>query len=270
MSTKKLERTGARALRPVAALAAAVLGIAGALPAQAQASPPGWQFELTNYIWGTALSGVTQTGAVPATSVDVSFSDIFDVLDFAWSGLLEARNGKWGVLTDIQYYKLSMGGTGSHTGSGGTLTTTVDITVKQTLLGVAGAYRVSDGLAPIDLIGGVRYTKLDVEAEADFSTIGLTGSNSRRGSKSWYDPFIGARVSYPFSDRWSATGYADIGGFGAGSKATWQVSAGLQYRISDKFSVKFGYRVLDVDYDEDGFKYDMKSDGVYLGLGVRF
>jgi opacity protein-like surface antigen len=268
----KLEKSAGRMLRPLAAVTAAILGTAIAMPASAQtARPSGWEFELTNYLWATGLKGDVKTPALPSSKVDVAFGDIFDALDFAWSGMYEARKGKLGLIADIQYYKLSMGGTTSKTGPlGNTLTTTADIGVKQTLLGFAGAYRVLEGNAPVDLMGGLRYTKLDVEATANFSAIGHTGGGTQGGSKSWYDPYIGARMVYPLSNKWALTGYADVGGFGVGSDFTYQVGAGAVYKYSDKYSLKFGYRLLGVDYDKDGFVYDMKSDGIFIGMGVKF
>jgi len=61
-----------------------------------------------------------------------------------------------------------------------------------------------------------------------------------------------------------------VGGFGVGSELTWQVAAGVNYMISPTFTARGGYRILKVDYDKDGVVYDMKTSGIYLGLGIRF
>jgi hypothetical protein len=45
---------------------------------------------------------------------------------------------------------------------------------------------------------------------------------------------------------------------------------GANYEHSKTFAAKFGYRYLGVDYDKDGFVYDMGNSGLYLGLGIRF
>jgi opacity protein-like surface antigen len=65
-------------------------------------------------------------------------------------------------------------------------------------------------------------------------------------------------------------GHADYGGFGVGSDSSWQLQAGVDYRISDAFSARFGYRILKVDYDDNGFRYDIKNDGLYADVGIRF
>jgi opacity protein-like surface antigen len=78
------------------------------------------------------------------------------------------------------------------------------------------------------------------------------------------------RVQHPIAERWTLTGYADIGGFGVGSDFTWQLAAGIDYVFSKVFVGKFGYRYMAVDYDKDGFRYDMANSGLYLGVGIRF
>jgi len=88
--------------------------------------------------------------------------------------------------------------------------------------------------------------------------------------KSWVDPYIGVRVQHPIAERWTLVGYADVGGFGVGSDFTWQALAGVNYEFSKAIAGKFGYRYLYVDYDKDGFRYDMANSGLYLGVGIRF
>ncbi len=78
------------------------------------------------------------------------------------------------------------------------------------------------------------------------------------------------RILHPLSERWTLGAYADYGGFGAGSDSTWQAMAGADYRFSDTASAKFGYRALSVDYDKGGFEMDMKTRGLFLGVGLRF
>ena len=64
--------------------------------------------------------------------------------------------------------------------------------------------------------------------------------------------------------------YADVGGFGIGSDFTWQAMLGVNYEFSPTVVGKAGYRMLGVDYDRNGFAYDMFYSGLYLGAGFRF
>ena len=262
--------------RIASALLAGMLALGAGTVATAQttaAQTGGWQFELTPYIWAAGMKGDVQSGPLPKISTDVSFSDIVDVLDFGLMGAFEARKGRWGMLFDAIYMKLSMGGTASRTGPGpigATATASATLEMKQTLLAAAASYRAVEGRSPVDVIGGLRYVKLEASADIDGSFEAVSGTLSRSGDKDWVDPYIGVRIQHPIADRWTLVGYGDIGGFGVGSDFTWQAIAGVNYDFSKSVSGKLGYRYLAVDYDKDGFLYDMDSYGAYLGVGIRF
>jgi opacity protein-like surface antigen len=254
------------------------LGAGTAATAQTTAAQAGdWQFELTPYFWAAGMKGDVQVGSLPKMHVNVDFSDIVDVLDFGLMGAFEARKGRWGMLFDAIYMKLSMDATASRTGpgpAGATATAGANLEMKQTLLAAAASYRAVEGRSPVDVIGGLRYIKLEVSADINASFFGPVGAGSgavsRSGDKDWWDPYIGVRIQLPIADRWTLVGYGDIGGFGVGSDFTWQAIAGVNYDFSKSVSGKLGYRYLAVDYDKDGFLYDMDSYGAYLGIGIRF
>jgi opacity protein-like surface antigen len=259
--------------------AALLLAHGATASAQAGSSDAGrWTFEFTPYLWGSGLKGDTQAGTLPRTSVDMKFSDLFDVLDFGAMGTFEARRDRWGLLVDVMYISLSDDGTATHTGQGpvgATLTANADVKVKQTMLAAAAMYRVADASTPIDVLGGLRYTAIDVDADIDASLFGpggtgAAGRTSRGGDKDWLDPFVGVRVQHTIADRWRLVGYADVGGFGAGSDLTWQLIAGATYEHSKRVSIKFGYRYMSIDYDKGGVLYDVTMQGPYAGVGIRF
>ena len=259
-------------------LGAAIVAALGATPtvAQAQAaasSGGGWTFEFTPYLWSAGMSGEVGAGALPTMNVDMSFSDILDNLDAGLMGAFEARNGRWGLLFDAIYMKLAHSATASRTGPGpigSTATASAELEMTQTVFAAAVAYRAIEGRTPLDVIGGARYAKLTVDAQIDGSFYAQTGSVAASAEKSWVDPYIGVRVQHPIAERWTLVGYADVGGFGVGSDFTWQALAGVNYEFSKSIAGKFGYRYLYVDYDKDGFRYDMANSGLYLGAGIRF
>ncbi len=271
-------KTGRRGGALMMTVLLACLLVTGTAHAQSTTtSADGWQYELTPYIWGAAMKGDVQGGSLPKIHTDVSFSDITDVLDFGLMGSFEARKGKFGLLFDAIYMDLSMGGAASRTGPGpigATVTANVNLGFKQTVLAAAVTYRTVEGRSPVDVIGGLRYIKLEADAQIDASFFasffGLTGRVARSGDVDWVDPYVGVRVRHALNDRWSLTGYGDIGGFGLGSDISWQVSAGANYDFTKSVSGMFGYRVFYADYDKSGFLYDMKSEGVYAGVALRF
>ena len=266
-------------LNPRTVVLAAVLAALSLSPAPARAQTAtaapgsGWTFDFTPYIWGVAMSGDVQGGALPAIHIDMSFSDILDNLDAGLLGAFEARKGRWGLLFDAIYMKLEGSGTASRTGPGpigATATASAELDVTQKMYAAAVAYRAVEGSAPIDVIGGLRYAKIEVDAAINGSFFAQAGTVARSADKSWVDPYIGVRFLQPIANNWTLVSYLDIGGFGVGSDFTWQAILGANYEFSKTFAAKFGYRYLSVDYDKDGFVYDMANSGLYLGLGIRF
>ena len=231
------------------------------------ASPSEWQFELTPYLWAARMNGDIQAGPLPKTTLDMKFSDILSTLDFGFMSAFEARKGQWGLLFDGMYMKNS---DSASAGRPGGPTVDAKMTLRQTMLSAAMFYRIAEGDVPVDIIGGLRYNSIDAEAKINAAIKGLTGTIKEDGRKHWTDPYVGIRARYPINDRWAATAYADIGGFNVGSDRTWQASLGLSYAISKTATDNFGYRYLRTDYDDSGFLYDMRNDGVYGGVSFRF
>ena len=66
------------------------------------------------------------------------------------------------------------------------------------------------------------------------------------------------------------SGFVIIGGFDVGSDFMWDANLNLGYRWTETFSTLFGYRYLDVDYEDSNFLYDVAQDGLILGLSWRF
>lgn len=256
-----------RQARAVRHAVAACLLVSGGMASAQNATPAEWQYELTPYLWAARMNGDVKVGPLPKTTLDMKFSDILSTLDFGFMSAFEARKGQWGLLFDGMYMKNSDSASASRSGA-----PTVDAKMKlrQTMLSAAMFYRVSDGEAPVDIIAGLRYNNIDSDAKINAAINGLTGTIKEEGRKHWTDPYIGIRARYPIAERWAATAYGDIGGFNVGSDRTWQASLGLSYAISKTASANFGYRYLKTDYDEGGFLYDMRNDGVYGGVSFRF
>jgi hypothetical protein len=174
-------------------------------------------------------------------------------------GHVDMMNERWVLSSDVIYVNLE--------DSVDVAQGSVTATVRQTLLEVAGGYRVSPAVALlvgarwVDLSSGLRYSGPLVEDGGDVS-------------KSWVDPFVGAHVTAPLGERWWLGVHGDIGGFGVGSDLAWQAYADIGYRASDLVSIIFGYRAIDIDYEEGGgrdyFHYDLQIAGPQLGVVFRF
>jgi len=231
-----------------------------------------WQFEITPYVFGAGLRGTTGVGPVTA-DIDSSFGDILKHFDSGLMAAAEARKGPWTFAFDGVYFRLKDQATRSWQGPGiGSATGDLEATVSQLVYQLAVAYRVNDGSTKVDVLGAGRYTRLDTDLNLVTTTGPLLpgGERSLSGSADWWDPVVGARVLVPFAEHWTFMGYGDVGGFGVGSKITYQAIAGANWEFSKSFTAKFGYRYMYQKYDKNNFLWDIAAHGAYVGLGIAF
>jgi len=235
-----------------------LLLLAGAV---APAAAEGWQNEVTPYVWAAGQEGDTgqrdtRRGDLIA-SYDLSPGDVIDRLD---SAVLLAyrgeRNGTWGVMADALYIGLE--------DSGSLRSFDVDVEAAQLLLSAAytRAFRKD---SPWWWYAGVRY--VDMDNKILFHGNGPIGiGGSIEPGATWFDPYLGLQYRRRLGERWSIGVLAEAGGFGVGSDSTWQsiVEAGVD--LSGLLRLRFGYRWMDLDYDDDDFEFDATTQGAIIGL----
>ncbi len=223
----------------------------------------GWQFRVAPNIWGAGLSGDSRIGASGAASIDASFSDVTKVLDIGFMSALEARKGRWGIVGDIFYVKLSTESQPLDNDLG-----RLDAEVTNTMYHLGVAYRVAEGpLGYVDAMAGLRYTDVDETFKLPVSTTYPDGARLDAGDD-WVDGFVGLRGLYRFNDRWGMHGSFDVGS--GGDHTSWQAMAGVEYVISHTTQVEFGYRYLAQNYQTPAFAYDMATAGAFVGLSFWF
>lgn len=99
---------------------------------------------------------------------------------------------------------------------------------------------------------------------------------SFRLSRTLVDPLVGAQFGVDLSDRWSLGLRGDVSGFniGADQNWTWNLLAGVQYRLSRLASLQLAYRFNGFDF-EDGegltrAKLNLRQNGLWLSAVFRF
>jgi hypothetical protein len=199
---------------------------------------------------GASMDGKTGVGTFVADT-DVSFSDILENLEMGFMGRARASRDVWSFGTDIIYMGL---GADSDRPD-------VDIDVDQLAFELNAGYQLAPNFVAL---AGVRYNELKVKL--DFQGIGRVSS----GSVDWWDPIVGGIYTLPINDRWDFQAHGDVGGFGVGSDLAWQIELLFHWNFSPRTSVMMGYRWVDTDYDDDGFKYDVLSQGPQLGATLHF
>jgi hypothetical protein len=268
--------------RSTARLAALALATAAPLAAQAQGVAPGWQFQAAIYGWFPAISGTTSfppNGGGP--SIDVSMGDVLDALEFTIMGNFEARNGVWGVWTDLVYasFGASKQASRDFTIGGQQLPAGLDanlvLDIKSWIWTLAGQYTLKDDAeARVDLLAGTRL--LDMKNTLDWSLNGNAGNlplpprtGSAEVSESFWDAVVGVkgRVNLGADRKWFVPYHADIGT--GQSKLTWQVNAGIGYQF-DWGAMALTWRYLDYDFKSGSKVTDLSFNGPVIGAAFRW
>jgi len=222
----------------------------------------GWEFTVAPYFWAAGISGDIRQFGLPTVSIDADFGDILSNLDFAFMATAEARYDRYSIIGDVIYTKLSAD---AHTPNG-ILAGSVDVT-SETFAGLLGVgYAVLENQnGHLDVVGGAKVWSVDTDLSFNG---GLLGGIKREDSATWVDAVVGLRGNYFFTPEIYATGWGLVGGGGA--DVDWDVGLGLGYKFNDTISAVAGYRALGVDYENDGFIFDVVQRGPILGVSFHF
>jgi opacity protein-like surface antigen len=233
-------------------------------------NPPAWaksplSIQLTTYLWAASMSGDVGVRGLPPVGIDVDFDEIFKSIDWFPPPLMlaaEVRYDRVGFLSDFIY--LGLDGDGA---SPGPLPLTADANLKTLIFTAGGSYRVlqSDSV-DLDLLAGARLWMLD----ANLTLTGPLAVRQGGRSEAWVDPIVGVATHIKLGGGFGFKAEGDVGGFGVGSDLDWQVLGALQYQLNDSITLEAGYRYLSVDYDKDGFLFDMAMQGPIIGGSIRF
>jgi len=236
-------------------------------PRPAPAADDARQWDLTPYVWATAMEGST-TVKGNSVNVDLSFGDILDHLDLGLMGHLEGRTREDSVFFDAFYASL---GAEEDVAPGIEADLDQELWIVEFGGGVVlGDPPAGDGTREerrIEAIGGLRYWRID--ADLDVPTVFSGG-----GDEEWLDPFVGLRALFPLGESTDFAIRGDLGGFGVGSQSSYNLMATLFFDVFENGRLAAGYRVLDADYDDgDGaneFEFDARLKGPFVGLTFRF
>ncbi len=243
-------------------MAALIAFGAGGTSAYGQSEGSGssdWSYEIAPYfLWAVGLDGeMTVQGST--ADMDLSFGDILDELDFMFDFHFEARHANgWGYVIEPMFIKLESEAEGPM---GEDITSKTDIAMVEGLV----VNRFGSKERPFDLIWGMRY--MGIDSSLDFPVL-----PSVDGDQDWLDGVVGVRFAPKLSERWLLSLRGDIAS--GGSDFTWQVVALAQVKMSRRTQLAFGYRHMDVDYEDgsgsDLFRFDASLSGPIVGVSINF
>lgn len=229
-----------------------------------QPSEDRWTFTVAPYAWAAGIKGTVGQFGLPPIEVDASFADVLKHFDIGAMGAAEARYGRFGIATDLQYIRVS---TDANTPAG-LIADHVEVTSKTLSLFGAAMWRAVDtDEASVDLMAGARLWSVNTKVDPVGGPLGFTEFSD---GDTWVDPVIGAKARLNLQNDIYLTGWGMVGGFGAASRITWDVMGAVGYEVTETTSLIAGYRALGVDYQNGDFLFDVVESGPILGALVRF
>jgi opacity protein-like surface antigen len=240
-------------------------GLSSLLPVSASAQMAdwiqGWTGQATLYGWLPVING-SQEGPSGQPLVDLDTSDVLSALDMAFMGAAEFRKGKFGLLFDAVYADLS--------NDGKWVQNRVDTKVgtKVGFYTAAVSYRVYDQERTfVDVYGGARF----FDTSASFDLGGTNFARSFSKDLNWTDGIVGLRGGMPLSEKWSLAGFADVGGFDAGSDLSWEVYGGANYAFAEHWAGTLGYRYVSIEKAvTERAALDISIQGPLFGVTYKF
>jgi hypothetical protein len=224
----------------------AVLALCSAATTGTHASD--WSYEIIPFVWAASLDGREGVNGSNA-DVSASFKDLLEFVNVGASMRFTARREPVDWFGEASYVELE--------DNIGTPAGTLRVRSAQTYGELGLSYEINSTVA---LYGGLRFQQLDTRLNipgAQFSD-----------SKSWVDGIAGVRWTPVISDHWVGWARADLGA--GGSNLVWLAEAGVGYRWGRSWGAYLAYRVLDTDYEQGGFLYDVRQQGLMIGFGIRF
>jgi len=224
-----------------------------------------WSFEISPYLWMAGLDGTIQPVAGgPTFQRSLSFGDILENLDAGFFLSGSARRDRFVILGDLYYISAS------DTVRTPRLAPITSIRGEAEILQgtlAAGWRAVDRPTYSLDLLAGVRAgeNRIEVQARAGDTTV-----RQVRDDITYAAPILGVRGRVALSDRVSVTGYGDFGGGTSSVDSTWQLSATIDYHLSDRAALSVGYRHESLDIDNDGARSNTDTSGFLVGTRLRF
>jgi hypothetical protein len=244
-----------------------LLGLVLAAPRPALAQAPTddrWHFMLAPYVLFPHMNGTIGMGPVNV-DVDASPGDIFDNLQFGAMLAGEMKKGPWaiglnGMYMDLGKEKEVIVGPQQIPLSG-------ELGSYQGMVELTGYRAVTPFL---EVLAGGRLNFIG----ADVTLTALQQSLNQDFDETWFDPFVGLRLTAPDTGRWTVSLRGDIGGFGIGSSFAWQARARVGYRASKLIEIGAAYWVSGMDFESGSgntqFRYDVTTFGPQIGIGFHF
>ncbi|MGH8243417.1 MAG: hypothetical protein ACRETY_08730 [Steroidobacteraceae bacterium] len=206
------------------------------------------------YVWASDISVDARD-----RTIDASFSDVLDKLDFGIQGHVEAQGDDFGGFADVTFMSLS----DRRSRPLADFRASLDMTaVDLALVWSPGAERMTG----TELYGGLRYIANDFDLDVDPVPPALPDVQVGVDA-SYNDLLLGARYIAPLSDRWRLMVNVDISGLD--TEGTWSLGMFGVYRMGPHRFIA-GYRHLEMEVEEGGERVTTTFSGPAIAYGYAF
>ena len=219
-----------------------VIAVCGMLwaPSVAFAQTDNWKVDLAPlYFWAATNNGNLAINSTANIPVYMDFSDAASKLAGAFSFHGEARRGRWGVIGDVNFIRLS---------TDVSFTTPIisapvagSLEFDQTIFNGKVTFAVKPG-TPLFIVGGIRTVTLSPTATFTGPVGGQLANIDV--STTEVEGVVGFVYRPRLGNKWVLLTQADIGG---GSAFTWSAMGGIEFEIKRWIGVAVAYAALDVD-----------------------
>ncbi len=220
------------------------------------------------YMWLPGMNGTVgvfgATAEVDVTPIDLieNLGDLLDALDGIYMGTGELRYGDFGFLYDVVYLELSS----INDIERGRISGNVDLGFSQVMATLAGSYRAFETeRGYLDALAGLRIWDINMDLGINLNVAALHASDG----DSWVDPIVGGKGRFNLTENVYASGWAMIGGFGAGSDFMWDVWGNFGYEVNDWFDAFAGIRAVGADRQSGTFIWDLTQYGPVIGATIK-
>jgi len=221
-----------------------------------------WGIEVVPYLWLAGLEGRIALPASGDIPIDSSFSSLAENLEAGFAGVIDLRYRRWHLISDNSWVRLSIDAVPDPP-----LITSWNLQPAIAFGTVALAYELPLKKSfAVDVYLAARWWHVSVDAQ--IATVAPPSPPAGSSTESWADAVVGSRIRYAITDNWNVSANADIGGGNA--SLDWSVYGGLGYDFNDYFGLTAGYRILGVDYENQGFVYDTRQSGLLLGIKLSY
>lgn len=243
---------------------------AGAIAEEAPSDPDIWKITGEVYLWGATIDGKS----APGSDFTIDFNEILDDLEMAFMGNLTAQRGKWTLLGDVIYLKLSRSGSDAASIPVGPFNPPIkvdaDVDLKAWIVNALAGYNlIENEKTRLDVMGGVRYLNLDVKVKLGLETAGplpgVKGKVSDSGSQ--VDGIVGVHGRFNLTEKWYLPYYLDVGT--GDSDITYQAVAGVGYEF-ESVDVVATYRYLKWKFDDNDVLDNLAVKGPMIGVKYTF